>query len=117
MAAEDQALLSKKDHYGAVSNSNNGKKKFLDHHDGKDVEVGVAGKTTPTKKLTSHHHHYHPHHSILGILLIMLGSFSFSCMFLFVKIMQGTANSFTLVFYRSLVQIAISYAAIVQQGE
>jgi drug/metabolite transporter (DMT)-like permease len=45
------------------------------------------------------------------------GSFSFSCMFLFAKIMEGTADSFTLVFYRSLVQIVICYSAIVRNGE
>lgn len=46
-------------------------------------------------------------HSIKGILLIMLGSFSFSIMFLLVKIMTQM-NTFTLVFYRSIVQICIS---------
>jgi drug/metabolite transporter (DMT)-like permease len=56
-------------------------------------------------------------HSIMGILLIMLGAFSFSCMFLFAKLLQGHANSFTLVFYRSLVQIAVSLWAVVRNGE
>jgi drug/metabolite transporter (DMT)-like permease len=49
----------------------------------------------------------HPH-SLVGILLITLGAFSFSCMFLFVKFMQGKANSFTLAFYRALVEIPIA---------
>ena len=49
----------------------------------------------------------HPH-SLVGILLIMLGAFSFSCMFLFVKFLQGKANSFTLAFYRALVEIPIA---------
>ncbi|CAB9528215.1 35 member G1 [Seminavis robusta] len=47
-------------------------------------------------------------HSLVGIILIMLGSFSFSCMFLFVKLMQGKANSFTVAFYRALVEIPIA---------
>lgn len=46
-------------------------------------------------------------HSIKGILFIMLGSFSFSVMFLLVKVMYSM-NTFTLVFWRSVVQIAIS---------
>jgi len=46
-------------------------------------------------------------HSVKGILLIMLGSFSFSVMFLLVKVMKSM-NTFTLVFWRSCVQIAIS---------
>jgi drug/metabolite transporter (DMT)-like permease len=54
--------------------------------------------------------------SLMGIFLIVLGSFSFSCMFLFVKLMQGTANSFTLVFYRSLVQIALSLTPLLIHG-
>lgn len=47
------------------------------------------------------------HHSLKGILLIIVGSFSFSVMFLLVKVM-ASMNTFTLVFYRSVVQIAIS---------
>jgi drug/metabolite transporter (DMT)-like permease len=47
----------------------------------------------------------------------MLGSFSFSCMFLFAKLMQGTADSFTLVFYRSLVQITICCISVIRAGE
>ena len=58
-----------------------------------------------------------PHHSLLGISLIMLGSFCFSCMFLFVKLMQGTANSFTLVFYRAWVEIPIALYLIWREGE
>ena len=55
-------------------------------------------------------------HSLLGIVFIMLGSFSFSVMFLLVKIMAD-ANTFTLVLYRSFVQIAISLAALLREGE
>ena len=53
----------------------------------------------------------------MGIALIMLGSFSFSCMFLFAKLMEGTADSFTLVFYRSLVQIGICLFSIIRNHE
>jgi drug/metabolite transporter (DMT)-like permease len=53
----------------------------------------------------------------MGILLVMLGSFSFSCMFLLAKLMEGRANSFTLVFYRSWVQIFISLWGVLQNGE
>lgn len=38
-------------------------------------------------------------------------------MFLLAKLLQNTADAFTLVFYRSLVQIAISLTAIIQNGE
>lgn len=55
-------------------------------------------------------------HSLTGILLIMLGSFSFSVMFLLVKLM-ASMNTFTLVFYRSLVQIAISLIELYRKGE
>ena len=48
------------------------------------------------------------HHSLLGIILIMMGSFSFSCMFLFVKILEGRANTFVLGFYRALVEIPLA---------
>lgn len=48
------------------------------------------------------------HHSLIGIILIMMGSFSFSCMFLLVKLMQGRANTFVLGFYRALVEIPIA---------
>ena len=77
-------------------------------------------------KRTNHHDHHQQlkqqkpptkHHSLLGILLIMLGSFSFSCMFVLVKLMEGTANSFTLVFYRSIVQFTISYISIIVNEE
>jgi len=59
--------------------------------------------------------HHRSHHSIRGILLIMLGSFSFSVMFLLVKVMRGY-NTFTLVFWRSLVQIAISLYDLAKKG-
>ena len=38
-------------------------------------------------------------------------------MFLLAKLLQNTADAFTLVFYRSLVQIAISLTASIQNGE
>jgi drug/metabolite transporter (DMT)-like permease len=47
-------------------------------------------------------------HSLTGIILISLGSFCFSCMFLFVKFMEGKASSFTMTFYRALVEIPIA---------
>jgi drug/metabolite transporter (DMT)-like permease len=56
-------------------------------------------------------------HSMWGIFFIMVGSFSFSVMFLLVKLMEGKANSFTLVFYRSLVQIVLSLTGILHHGE
>jgi len=43
-----------------------------------------------------------PHHSVLGITLITLGALCFSCMFLFVKLLKDTADTFTLAFYRAL---------------
>lgn len=58
----------------------------------------------------------HEEHSIVGILFIMLGAFSFSIMFFLVKLMSST-NTFTLVFYRSIVQIAISYTTLISRGE
>lgn len=58
-----------------------------------------------------------PHHSFLGIILIMLGSFSFSCLFLFVKLMQGKANTFTLAFYRAWVEIPIALWLCYQDNE
>lgn len=59
----------------------------------------------------------HQGHSVKGIFFIMLGAFSFSIMFLLVKVMGPGANTFTLVLYRSLVQIAISLVTLVHQGE
>jgi len=56
-----------------------------------------------------------PKHSMKGIFLIMLGAFSFSIMFLMVKIMAST-NTFTLVFYPSLVQIVISFSTLFKKG-
>mmetsp|Transcript_24156 Transcript_24156/g.51217 ORF Transcript_24156/g.51217 Transcript_24156/m.51217 type:complete len:413 (-) Transcript_24156:102-1340(-) len=56
-------------------------------------------------------------HSIIGILLITLGSLSFSLMFLFVKLMQGKANSFTVAFYRALVEIPIALYLINEESE
>lgn len=45
------------------------------------------------------------------------GAFSFSIMFLLVKLMEGTADAFTLVFYRSLVQMAIAMVTSYHKGE
>ena len=56
-------------------------------------------------------------HSVKGILFIIIGAFSFSIMFLLVKIMGPGANTFTLVLYRSLVQIAISLITLIHRGE
>lgn len=55
-------------------------------------------------------------HSVMGIIFITLGTFSFSVMFLLVKLMAST-NPFTLVFYRSIVQIAVSYVKLIYYGE
>ena len=52
---------------------------------------------------------------MLGIVLIMLGAASFSVMFLTVKLMAGV-NTFTLVFYRSIIQIVISLATLYDKG-
>lgn len=46
----------------------------------------------------------------------MLGSFSFSVMFLFVKLMAD-ANTFTLVFYRAVIEIAIAVVDLKRKGE
>jgi len=56
-------------------------------------------------------------HSLTGIFFIMVGSFSFSVMFLLVKVMGPEANTFTLVLYRSLVQIIVSLATVLANGE
>ena len=56
-----------------------------------------------------------PKHSMMGIFLIMLGAFSFSIMFLTVKLMANV-NTFTLVFYRSVIQILISLASLLDKG-
>ena len=47
-------------------------------------------------------------HSVVGIVLILLGAFAFSCMFLFVKFMEGKANTFILAWYRAWVEIPIA---------
>ena len=57
------------------------------------------------------------HHSLIGIFFIMLGSLSFSIMFLLVKFMGPDTNTFTLVLYRSFVQIIISLIKLLAQGE
>jgi drug/metabolite transporter (DMT)-like permease len=59
----------------------------------------------------------HQGHNVKGIIFITLGAFSFSIMFLLVKIMGPGANTFTLVLYRSLVQIAISLVTLMHHGE
>ena len=52
---------------------------------------------------------------MMGIFFIMLGAFSFSIMFLTVKLM-ASVNTFTLVFYRSLIQILLSLGALIDKG-
>jgi len=58
-----------------------------------------------------------PHHSVLGITLITLGALCFSCMFLFVKLLKDTADTFTLAFYRALVEIPIALTFCWRSGE
>jgi hypothetical protein len=82
------------------------------YDDGGDDDPSLTSSSRSQKQLSEH-----PVHSMLGIGSIMLGSFSFSVMFLLVKLMEGTANSFILVFYRSLVQIVLSLASIIYNGE
>ena len=48
-----------------------------------------------------------PQYSLVGILLMMCGALAFSVMFLLVKLVRSN-NIFTVVLYRSFVQIAIS---------
>lgn len=62
--------------------------------------------TTSSKEVPDGLYIHSDHHSLKGIFFIMLGSFSFSTMFLLVKVMSQM-NTFTLVFYRSIVQIII----------
>lgn len=88
--------------------------------EGGDVVAAAASLSPPTDESTDKPtkppmHHDHSQHSIKGILLIMLGSFSFSVMFLLVKVMKNY-NTFTLVFWRSLVQIAISLFDLAKKG-
>ena len=75
-----------------------------------------------TKAASSSHHlppgqhpPVKPKHSMMGIFFIMLGAFSFSIMFLTVKLM-ASVNTFTLVFYRSLIQILLSLGALIDKG-
>ena len=56
-------------------------------------------------------------HSMLGIILIMLGALSFSCMFLFVKLLEGKANTFTLAWYRGWIEIPLALWFCIQDGE
>ena len=76
-----------------------------------------SSATRPSSAATAKRSHGPVHHSLLGITLITLGSLSFSCMFLFVKLMQGHANSFTLAFYRGFVEIPIAVLLCVRAGE
>jgi hypothetical protein len=78
---------------------------------------GDAGLVSPNIGKHPSYSQVHQHHSMWGIFFIMLGSFSFSVMILLVKLMEGKANSFTLVFYRSLVQIVLSLGSILRNGE
>lgn len=54
-------------------------------------------------------------HSVIGILFITIGAFSFSVMYLIVKLMAET-STFTLVLYRSLVQILLSSLSLWKSG-
>jgi drug/metabolite transporter (DMT)-like permease len=81
-----------------------------------EPNYGTIQKTTNIHETPSVDTNKHEKHSIVGILLIMLGAFSFSIMFFLVKLMSST-NTFTLVFYRSIVQILISYITLVSRGE
>jgi hypothetical protein len=93
-----------KGQYGAIDNNNNSSWK-----DGDDKIVLASGNMKKEED--------RQHHSMVGIFFITVGTFSFSIMFLLVKLMEGKANSFTLVYYRSLVQIALSLSGILHQGE
>jgi drug/metabolite transporter (DMT)-like permease len=55
-------------------------------------------------------------HSAVGILFITLGAFSFSIMYLIVKLMAET-STFTLVLYRSMVQIVLSSLSLWKSGQ
>ena len=89
----------------------------MNRKDGADSTTASAAATQPSqlphnspllvRKLSMS---LHPrHHSILGIILVVLGSFAFSCMFLFVKLLP--TNTFVLGFYRALVEIPIALTA------
>ena len=58
-----------------------------------------------------------PRRSLFGIALITLGSLCFSAMFLFVKLLQGRTDSFTLAFYRALVEIPLALVMCLRSGE
>ena len=83
----------------------------------KQLEHAHYGSTKNTRATKSHNHKDNEPHHLIGIFFIMLGAFSFSVMFLLVKVMGPNANTFTLVLYRSLVQILISYAKLLYTGE
>ncbi|KAG7351589.1 EamA-like transporter family protein [Nitzschia inconspicua] len=92
-----------KEGYGAISQPNG--------NDENNVRLSSVDSSS------EHNNNNNNSHSLLGIAWIMVGSFSFSVMFLLVKLMEGKANSFTLVFYRSLVQIVLSLSNIARNGE
>jgi drug/metabolite transporter (DMT)-like permease len=103
---------------------NNDTNKTHSHPNGEKTEYGAidimnkdddVGLVSPN--MSKHPSQVHQHHSMWGIFFIMVGSFSFSVMFLLVKLMEGKANSFTLVFYRSLVQIVLSLSSILRNRE
>lgn len=95
---------TKKTHYGSVP-------LVQEDEDPEEAKLLLDKKAKLVQSYRPHHH------SLVGIFFIMLGSFSFSIMFLLVKFMGPHTNTFTLVLYRSLVQIIISLATLLYQGE
>ena len=77
-------------------------------NDDDDDNDGGSFQRLLSSRMSSFVESIRPHHSLVGILLIVLGCFCFSVMFLFVKLLQGQANSFTIAFYRGLVEIPIA---------
>jgi len=80
--------------------------------------VATAPSSTDDENVVANgKHNQQQQHSMKGIVFIMMGAFSFSIMFLLVKLMGPDANTFTLVLYRSLVQIAISLITLLYHNE
>lgn len=76
-----------------------------------------SSSSTPTTGDAKPPSHPQSQHSLKGVFFIILGAFSFSIMYLLVKVMGPNANTFTLVLYRSLVQIVISLTSLLHAGE
>jgi len=74
------------------------------HHDVSTILVHAVSRCTGGDSSSSSS----SSNNWVGLILITLGSFCFSGMFLFVKLMEGTANSFTMTFYRALVEIPMA---------